>query len=89
MPDWIRGFLADKSSRTASRTAPELGAWGWRLGDWYENDAAGTSCVPTSLGTSTMTGPGRPLRRRWKARRRTAATMSGFQMTSPDTDTVW
>ena len=35
MPDWIRGFLADKSSRTASRTAPELGAWGWRLGDWY------------------------------------------------------
>src|SRR6266480_4525690 len=48
---------------------------------------SGTSCVLTSAGISTVTGPGRPLRRRWNARRITLAVISAFHRTSLYTET--
>ena len=89
MPDQMSGLSAASNSRTASFTSPADGACGCRPGGRYPSTTpSGTSPVPTSPGSSTTTGPGRPLRRLWKARRMTLATMSGFQITSPYLDTV-
>ena len=81
-PAHSSGSLAATSLAAASAMAPGEGIATAGAGEVYSTALSGMSAMQTSMGISTATGPGRPERRAWKARRITVPVWSGRLMNS-------
>jgi len=78
-PAWITGLRASTSTRTAASTSRGFPDGLVALTALYWSTIwSPTSATATSAGISTMTGPGRPIFNRLKARRMTSDTCSAW-----------